>query len=92
MQQELAEIGAMRALAWLAGREDLLDVFLGSTGTSPEDVRTRAAEPDFLASVLDFVLMDDAWVIACAETLEMAPERLIEMRQALPGGGLPNWT
>lgn len=92
MQQELAEIGAMRALAWLAGTENLVDVFLGSTGTSPEDLRARAAEPEFLASVLDFVLMDDAWVIACAEALEMAPERLIEMRQALPGGGLPNWT
>jgi len=65
---------------------------LGSTGTSLEDLRARAAEPEFLASVLDFVLMDDAWVIACADALEVAPGRLIEMRQALPGGGLPNWT
>jgi len=31
-------------------------------------------------------------VIACADALAVAPGRLIEMRQALPGGGLPNWT
>jgi len=92
MQQDWAEIGAMRALAWLAAQEDLVGVFLGYTGTSLEDLRARAAEPEFLASVLDFVLMDDAWVIACADALEVAPGRLIEMRQALPGGGLPNWT
>ena len=39
MQQDLAEIGAMRALAWLAAQEDLVGVFLGSTGTSLEDLR-----------------------------------------------------
>lgn len=92
MQQELAEIGAMRALGWLVTREDLIEVFLGSTGAGAGDLRDRAADPEFLASVLDFILMDDAWVVACAEAMGVPPGQLQDMRQSLPGGGLPHWT
>jgi hypothetical protein len=92
MKQDFAEIGAMRVLAWLVGRDDLVEVFLGSSGASLDDLRARAAEPEFLASVLDFILMDDAWVLSCAEALEIRPEAVVQLRQALPGGGLPNWT
>jgi hypothetical protein len=46
MKQEIAEIGAMRALGWLVGREDLVEVFLGSTGAGLDDLRARAAEPN----------------------------------------------
>ncbi len=92
MKQDLAEIGAMRALGWLVARDDLVEVFLGSTGASLDDLKRRAGEPEFLASVLDFILMDDDWVIDCAGALDLPPEQLVAMRQALPGGGLPNWT
>ena len=91
MQQEIAETGALQVLGWLAGKEDLLPVFLSASGASAEDLRTRASEPAFLASVLDFVLMDDEWVLDCAGALDMPPERIAVMRQALPGGALPNW-
>lgn len=92
MKQETAEIGAVRVLAWLAADAELLGVFLGATGAGPDDLRRRAGDPEFLASVLDFVLMDDAWVIACSRALDLQPEALARMRQALPGGALPNWT
>ncbi|MDG4648608.1 DUF3572 domain-containing protein [Roseibacterium sp. SDUM158017] len=92
MKQEVAETGALKVLGWLAGQEDLAPVFLSSTGVTPQDVRDRAGDPDFLASVLDFVLMDDAWVIACAEALDMRPDDLAAVRRMLPGGNLPNWT
>jgi hypothetical protein len=91
MKQDFAEVGAMRALAWLAGRDDLVEVFLGSTGASLDDLRARAAEPEFLASVLDFILMDDSWVVDCADALDLPPDQLAVLRNALPGGGLPNW-
>lgn len=92
MKQDFAEIGAMRALAWLVAREDLVEVFLGSTGAGLDDLKRRAGEPEFLASVMDFILMDDDWVVDCATALEMPPEHLLALRQSLPGGGLPNWT
>jgi hypothetical protein len=69
MRQELAETAALGALGWLVSRQDLLEVFLGSTGAGPEDLKARAAEPEFLASVLDFILMDDAWVMDCATAI-----------------------
>lgn len=92
MQQEFAETQAVRVLGWLAAQDELLPVFLGASGASLGDMRARAADPDFLASVLDFILMDDEWVLGCARALDMAPERIVGIRQALPGGSLPNWT
>ncbi len=45
MTQESAETVGLQALAWLAGNEDLLPVFLGSTGASAADVRKRCIGP-----------------------------------------------
>jgi len=92
MKQDLAETRALRALAWLVSQEDLVGVFLGSTGASQDDLRAAAGDPDFLASVVDFILMDDAWVTACAEAIDLRPEDIATIRQSLPGGALPNWT
>lgn len=92
MKQDQAEVAALAALGWLVGHEELLPVFLGSSGASAEDLRQRAAEPQFLASVLDFILLDDAWVLECAAALSLPPEAFVHLRQALPGGALPNWT
>ncbi|MEO0711135.1 MAG: DUF3572 domain-containing protein [Pseudomonadota bacterium] len=92
MTREMAEQSALGALAWLIGNDELVPVFLGATGVSEADLRARAAEPDFLASVMDFLLMDDAWVISCAQNFNWPPEHLAEIRAALPGGDLPNWT
>ena len=92
MTREMAEQSALGALAWLIGNDELVPVFLGATGVSEADLRARAAEPDFLASVMVFLLMDDAWVISCAQNFNWPPEHLAEIRAALPGGDLPNWT
>ncbi len=86
MQGEQAEIIALRALGWLAANEELLPVFLGATGAGAADLRARAAEPEFLASVLDFLLMDDQWVLGCTAALGEAPESLMRARMYLPGG------
>ncbi|MFW5642334.1 MAG: DUF3572 domain-containing protein [Roseicyclus sp.] len=92
MKREVAETGALQALAWLAGEEDLLPVFLGTTGASAQDLRARAGDPEFLASLLDFVLMDDDWVLSCAAALGLPPGEIMAMRHALPGGAAPSWT
>lgn len=92
MQQEIAETRALEVLGWLAASEDLLEVFLGATGIGLDELRNDAGAPDVLASVLDFVLMDDAWVVGCAKALDWPPETLAQIRAALPGGTLPNWT
>jgi hypothetical protein len=92
MQQDAAETLALKALAWLAGNDELLPVFLGATGASLADLAARAGEAQFLGSVLDFVLQDDAWVLGFAAEAGERPEALADARRALPGGEAVHWT
>ena len=92
MDKKQAEIRALSVLSWLAGNEELLPVFLGATGASESDLRTRAAESEFLGSVLDFLMMDDAWVMAYCDTESVTYDTPMRARQALPGGADVNWT
>lgn len=92
MQRDAAETVGMQALAWLAGNDELLPVFLGSTGASLDDLRTGAGEPAFLGSVLDFLLMDDAWIVAFCDAAGLSYEMPSRARSALPGGGEAHWT
>ena len=84
---------ALQALAWLIGEEDLRDVFLGASGASEQDLRNGVADPVFLASLLDFICMDDAWVTRFCDEKGMQDDVDPMMaRQALPGGEQVNWT
>ncbi|KIN73215.1 DUF3572 domain-containing protein [Sulfitobacter guttiformis] len=92
LTRNAAETIAIETLTWLVGNEDLLPVFLGSTGASAADMRSAVDNPDFLGSVLDFIMMDDAWVIACCDAQRIPYERLAEARMGLPGGEQRHWT
>ncbi|MBF9043600.1 DUF3572 family protein [Rhodobacterales bacterium HKCCE4037] len=92
MQQEIAETRALTLLAWLMGEDELLPVFMGATGVAEADLRSRAGEADFLASVLDFLLMDDRWVIRASDGTGIPAHDFALIRAGLPGGALPNWT
>lgn len=92
VRRETAETLALRALGWIIGHEELLPIFLGATGTSPDELRRRAADPDFMVSVLDFLLMDDAWVIAFCDAEGFAYGEPLAARGALPGGDETHWT
>lgn len=87
-----AELLAIEALGWLAGNDELLPVFIGATGTSGDDLKARASEPEFLISVLDFLLMDDAWVTAFCDDAGHSYDTPLRARVALPGGEQVNWT
>lgn len=90
--RDTAEVVALQALAWLTGNDELLPVFLGSTGASPEDLRRQVGDPGFLAAVLDFLLMDDAWVIAFCDAAGLPYTAPMHARQGLPGGDAVHWT
>jgi len=92
MNASRAEEVALLALAWLVANDDLLPTFQGASGVSAEDMRAGARDPVFLASVLDFLMMDDAWVIAICDHLGVPYDTLFQTRQQLPGGDVPNWT
>jgi len=92
ISQENAEAIALKALAFLVADEDLLPVFLGSSGATADDLRTGAADPAFLGSVLDFLMMDDQWVIRFCDGHNVAYDQVYPARISLPGGEQMNWT
>lgn len=90
--REKAEAKALEVLAWLVGDEELLPIFLGSTGLSEDDLRTRVGEADLLGAVLDFLMMDDAWVQRACDGVGLNYDSLTQMRATLPGGEQVHWT
>jgi hypothetical protein len=86
--REVAEIVAVQALAFIAGDPERLGAFLAETGIGPQSLRAAASDPQFLASVLDFVLRDDATVKAFASQSELHPTNIAAAREAL---GDPRW-
>ncbi|GHE93603.1 hypothetical protein GCM10016455_12230 [Aliiroseovarius zhejiangensis] len=92
MTPENAETTALKALAWLVADDELLPVFMGATGVDQDALRASAGDPGFLGSVLDFLLMDDAWVIRASDALSLPYDQLAMARQMLPGGAQIHWT
>jgi len=86
--REVAEIVAIQALAFVAGDADRLGSFLAESGIGPETLRDAAANPQFLAHVLDFVMRDDATVKAFAAASNLHPTNIAAAHQALND---PEW-
>jgi hypothetical protein len=82
---ERAEALALHALAFIAADEERFQRFLVATGATPDDVRARAAQPDFLSGVFDHMLADEALLLAFAEDAALQPESIVAARYRLPG-------
>jgi hypothetical protein len=92
MTQEFGEAVALKALVWLLGNEEILPLFMGSTGLGEDELRARLAEVEFLSGVLDFMMMNDEWVKECAVSTGLDPYDFMRARQSLPGGEAIHWT
>ncbi|WP_425102456.1 DUF3572 domain-containing protein [Tropicibacter sp. S64] len=92
VKQESAEAIGLRAIGWLAGNDDLLQVFMGSTGASSADFRESVQDVEFQASVLDFLLMSDQWVMEFCDAESLPYDQVMRARAALPGGEQVHWT
>ncbi|PTX41204.1 DUF3572 domain-containing protein [Allosediminivita pacifica] len=92
LTQDAAEMIGLQAVAWLAGEDELLPVFLGSTGASEREFRENLQDPDFQGAVLDFLMMDDAWISAFCEAAGLDYDAPRQARVMLPGGAETHWT
>ncbi len=85
MQQQQAEILALRALGYLANHEEFMARFTALSGVAPTDILERADDADMLAGVLDFFLGDEKLLIAFCESEQIAQTLPAQARQILPG-------
>ena len=83
--RKIAERLAIQALTYLAGDPERLGHFLAATGVGPEMIRKAAADPSFLAGVLDHVIADEPLLVAVADDAGVTPQD-IEHAQAVLGG------
>ena len=86
--REVAEIVAVQALAFIASDAERLGVFLAESGIGPDTLRSAAANPQFLAHVLEFIMRDDATVKAFAASSQLHPTNIAAAHQALND---PKW-
>lgn len=92
MTPERAETIALQALGWLVADDDLCGSFLAASGGALEDIRHRAAEPAFLASVLGFLTINDDWIIGFCDSVGLGYDQPLRALYALPGAERIEWT
>ena len=92
MTLEEAETYALKATNWLVSNQELLDLFMGSTGVSETTIKSDIQKTVFLVAVLDFLLLDDKWVMEACDAMKLQPELMQTARLFLPGGDQVNWT
>ncbi|MEM5500713.1 MULTISPECIES: DUF3572 domain-containing protein [Ahrensia] len=83
---------AIGALSWIASDGELMTRFLGLTGIEPDQIRDVAAEPGFLAAVLDFLLAHEPTLNRFCEDNGLEPKFVARARQRfgdqfVPGPG-----
>ena len=78
-----AALLALRALAHIAGDDDLGPRLLEITGLDPAELRARAADPVVLAAVVEFLCQHEPSLIEVADALDVKPERLAAAAQVL---------
>lgn len=76
---------ALGALGWVLAEEARASRLLALTGLTPEGLRARVQERDFLAAVLRFLENHESDLIGCADALGISPTALIAARQELEG-------
>jgi hypothetical protein len=82
---EAAAQTAIEALAWLAADEERLERFLAICGLGPQNLRQAAAEPGFLAAVLDYFVSHEALLVDFAGDTGRRPEEVARAHAVLRG-------
>ena len=67
LSRDEAEIIALKALGFLVSSPDRAERFLNLSGLAPEDLRSRAGDPHFLAGVIEHLLADESLLVMFAE-------------------------
>ncbi|MFB2552286.1 DUF3572 domain-containing protein [Ensifer soli] len=78
---------AAALLVWLASEPDLLGRFLALSGLDAQSLRAAATEDGFQAGLIDFVMGNEADLLAFCQASGIAPEDVVHAHAALSGAG-----
>jgi hypothetical protein len=85
MTPDVAQTIALKALGFIANSEGALDRLMELSGLDRLTLRERAAEPEILASLLDFLLADEGLLVDFCHDESLDPKD-IHMARHLLGG------
>ena len=71
---ETAEILALQALGWLAGRPEDIARFLAGSGLEAAELRRAASDPQLLGSLLDFLLANEPLLLEFCQDASIVPQ------------------
>jgi hypothetical protein len=83
LTKSAAETIAIEVLSYLAADPMRLDRFLALSGISVENLRAAAAEPGFLAAILDHLASDEQLLLAFSAHAGQHPEAIAKAREIL---------
>ncbi len=86
MTPDQAATVALKGLAYLVNFEPELTRFLELSGATREDLRRRADEPEFLASLLDFMLTNEVVLVDFCDDTSIDAREIHRARHVLSGG------
>lgn len=89
VSKDAAEAIAAQALGFLAGEPQRLAGFLALAGMDVPELRARAADPDLLAAVLDYLVRDESQLLVFAAEAGLPPERVVMAAHVLAGDIVP---
>ena len=85
MNPDQAATVALKGLAWLVNFDDELNRFLELSGLDRIDVRDRANEPEFLVSLLDFLLANEGLLVDFCQDTSIEARSVHTARHVLAG-------
>jgi hypothetical protein len=85
VEREAAESLAIQVPTYLVSEPERLGRFLALSGLSPQQLRPAAAEPGFLAGILDYVSADESLLLGFADHAGIDPTDVLRAQAALAG-------
>ena len=84
--QQDAEATALNILSFLAESPQALERLMFQSGLDLSTIRKRAAERDFLAAVVDFLMTDEELLVDFCESRRIDPKTVQKAAHQLGGG------
>ena len=89
MDHDRAEIIAINSLSFIAENEKYLGGYLNLTGVDLKQIKENISNPKFMpgifASVIDFLLQNEKYLIEFSENNQLDPMDIQKARQFFPG-------